>query len=232
MQTILYSDLPKKCFIHENKRYLLKGVIPPELPFVNSKYENILKANNIPYRKISDYFNEEVCEYWNPEFSLHETVISLPLFAKVRGGYVYCNKEPSIPIPSSETIEAAKKTQKFVRQEINNYELILTQVHQYQIVKLVLDGSIANFNFGFPGRSIFDYPNEINLDMNKDNFKVLFIPRTQWFAIFDMNRIAPNGYITLEVPKDQVGLAIGRNGSNIKYWAEKIGVKKINVIPI
>ena len=232
MQTILYSNLPQKCFIHENKRYILKGIIPLELPFVSSKYEHILKANNIPYKKKINYFNEEVCEYWNPEVPSNDSTISLPLFAKVGNGYIYCNKNHSTSIHSSETIEAAKETEKFVRQEISNYELLLTQVHQYQIAKLLLDGSIATFNFGFPSVSLYDHPDELNLDMNGDKFKVLFIHGTRWFAIFDMNKVAPNGYITLQVPNDQVGLTVGRNGSNIKYWAEKIGVKRINVVPL
>ena len=232
MQIILYSNLPQECFIHENKQYKLKGHISLELPFINSKYEPILKANNIPYRKKLSYLNTEICEFWNPDVGLNKREISLPLFAKVDGGYVYCNRNHSASILSYETIEAAEKTEIFVRHQMENYELFLLRERQYQISKLLLDGSIVNFNFGFPSISTFGNPYEINLDMYGDNFKVLFIPRTRWFAIFDMNKIVPNGYITLEVPKDQVGLAIGRNGSNIKYWAEKIGVKKITVVPI
>lgn len=232
MKTILYSNLPQECFIHENKRYIFKGIIPFELPFVDSKYESILRANNIPYRKRLNHSNTEICEFWNPDVGLNKKEISLPLFAKVRDGYVYCNKNHSALILSSEAIEAAEKTEEFVRQEIANHELFLLRERQYHTSKLLLDGNIANFNFGFPSHSIFGNPHEINLDMNGDNFKVLFIPYSRYFAIFDMNRIAPNGYITLEVPKNQVGLVIGKNGSNIKYWAEKIGVKKINVVPV
>jgi len=231
MQTILYSNLPQKCFIHENKRYTLKGIIPDELPFVNLKYENILKANNIPYRKKLNYLNTEICEYWNPTVPLKESILSLPLFAKVGNGYVYCNKQHSTSIISSETIEAARETEKFIWQEIDNYEMILREVEQYKTAKSLLEGRIATFNFGFPITS-YPYSGQIDIDMNKDMFRVLFIPHSIWFAIFDMNKIEPNGYITLKVPKDKVGLAIGKGGSNIKYWAEKIGVKKINVVPI
>ena len=151
--------------------------------------------------------------------------------ARVRNGYVYCNKEHSASILSSETIEAAKKTEKFLWQEINNYEDLLTEVQQYQRAKSLLEGGVSTFNFGFPITS-YPYLGQIDIDMNKDMFRVLFVPHSIWFAIFDMNKVKPNGYITLRVPKAQVGLVIGRNGSNIKYWAEKIGVKRINIVPI
>ena len=231
MQTFLYSNLPKECFIHENKQYILKGFFPSELPHVNLKYEGILKANNIPYRKKLNYLNVEICEYWNPTIPLKESVLSLPLFAKVGNGYVYCNKQHSTSIISSETIEAAKETEKFVKQEIKNYEIILREVEQYRTAKSLLEGKIATFNFGFPIAS-FQFLGQININMNKDMFRVLFIPNSLWFALFDMNKVTPNGYITLQVPKNQVGLVIGKGGSNIKYWAEIIGVKKINVVPI
>lgn len=235
MKTTTTSNSPQKCWIFEKGRYILKGGILPELPYVNLEYEAILKSNGIPYQKtlkVSDSILfpglKEVCEYWNPEV-FKEKEITLPLFAKMPdGSYLYCKKNYSSNVFTDETIEAARETEKFVEQEVIGYEGILHEVEVYQLAKKCLSGSIAQLSYK-PGLSI--YPIE-DIEMNHDRFKIFRLHNSDWIAIFDMNKIVPNGYLTLQVPKHIAGAIIGKGGFNINSWARDLKVKKIQVIPI
>ena len=239
MKTMTTSNLPQKCWIFEKGRYILKGGMLPKLPYVNLKYEAILKSNGIPYRKtlkVSDSIlfsdSKEVYEYWNPEV-FEEKELTLPLFAKMPdGSYKYCEKNYSANVPTDDTIEAAQKTQEFLEEEMFNYNQILREVQDYKFAKEKLADSIAVacISTNTPYVSIYE------INMNHERFMILrpwsCIDLSDWVAIFNMNKIVQNGYITLQVPKHIAGLVIGQGGTNIKAWAEKIGVKKIQVIPI
>lgn len=239
MKTMTTSNLPQKCWIFEKRRYILKGGMLPKLPYVNLEYEAILKSNGIPYRKtlkVSDSIlfpdSKEVYEYWNPEV-FEEKELTLPLFAKMPdGSYTYCEKNYSANVPTDETIEAARKTEKFVEQEIEDYDQILREVQHYKFAKEKLADNVAVvcISSDTPYTSIYE------INMNHENFKILRVPGriylSDWVAIFNMNKIVPNSYITLQVPQHIAGVAIGRSGTNIQAWAKEIGVKKIQVIPI
>lgn len=240
MKTLTTTLLPERCWIHLKKRYILKGMTLPELPYIDLEYEGILKFYGIPYRKVtkySPYFNDdkikEVCEYWHPEIGLTEKELSLPLFASVGGNsYWYCQKNYSEKILSSESIEAAEETEKFVQKQVNDYMQILREVNHYQFAKNQLSGQLVTVCISRD--TPFDPIYEIN--MNHDNFKILRVPGriclSDWIAIFDMNKIVPNGYLTIQVPKHIAGFVIGKAGANIQAWAKAIGVKKIQVIPM
>lgn len=236
MKTMTASNLPKNCWIFEKRRYILKGVRLSELPYVDLEYEAILKSNRIPYRKTSKEFYfpnpKEVLEYWNPEV-FEEKELTLPLFAKMPdGSYAYCEKNYSQNVPTVETIEAAQEIEKFVEQEINDYDQILHEVHYYQFAKNKLADNVAVvcLSSNTPYTSIYE------INMNHERFTILRphsgIYLSDWVAIFNMAKVAPNGYITLQVPKHIAGFVIGKAGSNINSWAREIGVKKIQVIPI
>lgn len=240
MKTMTTTKLPQKCWIFFKRRYTLKDMFLPELPYVGLEYEAILKSNGIPYRKtlkVSDSIlfseSEEVCEYWNPEVGFEEEELTLPLYARMPdGSYKYCEKNYSQNVPTDETVKAAKETNKFVEQEVDNYNQILREVHHYQFAKEKLADNIAVVCIS--GDTPFTSIYEIN--MNHERFKVLRplkrIYLSNWVAIFNMNKVAPNGYLTLMVPKHIAGAIIGVGGCNINFWAEEIGVKKIQVIPI
>ena len=85
----------------------------------------------------------------------------------------------------------------------------------------------------FPKQCLYE------IDMNHDSFVVFGIYNCAYgsylidfVAIFDKNKIVPNGYITLQVPKPIAGIVIGKEGRNIKGWAEFLKVKYIKVIPV
>lgn len=238
MREITRASLPQKCWIFKKGRHILESVMLPELPYVNLEYESILKSNGIPYRKTLKVLNsilfseKEVYEYWNSEV-FEEKELTLPLFARMPdGSYKYCEKNYSGNVPTAETIEAAQKTQEFLEQEMFNYNQILREVQHYKFAKEKLADSIAVacISTNTPYVSIYE------INMNHERFMILrpwsCIDFSDWVAIFDMNKIVQNGYITLQVPKHIAGLVIGQGGTNIKAWAEKIGVKKIQVIPI
>ena len=59
----------------------------------------------------------------------------------------------------------------------------------------------------------------------------LFVNTTDvYFVCFDMGRIGIGDTITMYVPKGKEGIFVGKGGNHVKYWAEKINVKKINVV--
>ncbi len=234
------SNLPAKCWIFENRTYRLKNTVAnmsSRLPYVDLKYEGILKSYKIPYRKVltdtismGKNTSTTVCEYWNPE-CFNEEEITLPLFAKVSDGFIYCERLHTEKCPTNASIEAAMKTKEFVEEEINKYEEILRQVYHYQFAKNKLDGKVATVCIST--NTPYNYLYDIN--MNHDNFKIIRVPNyfgySDWVAIFDMNQVPKNGYLTLDVPKHIAGRVIGRSASNIKEWAKEIGVKKIQVVP-
>ena len=70
----------------------------------------------------------------------------------------------------------------------------------------------------------------LEIDMNKDNFKIFKLK--DWLVFFDMHQIKSNVYVELKVPKYIAGLVIGVRSSIVKKWAEELGVKKIQVVPV
>ena len=237
MKTMTTSNLPQKCWIFEKGQYILKSVMLPELPYVDLEYEPILKSNGIPYRKTSKDFYfpnpKEFLEYWNPEVGIEEKELTLPLFAKMPdGSYKYCEKKYSQNILTDETLEAARETEKFVEQEVDDYDQILREVQHYKFAKEKLaDGvAVVCISRDTPYDSIYE------INMNHEMFTILrpydSIYLSNWVAIFNMNKVAKNGYLTLQVPKHVAGVFIGKNASTLHAWAEEIGVKKIQVIPI
>lgn len=236
MKTMSRTNLPKECWVHESKRFSLYkygfSCIESGLPYVHLKYESILKANNIPYQKITRY-NEEVLEYWNPEVGLKSEDITLPLFAKIPEGYLNCEKNHTEKRLTWETMVAASVTQKFVYEEIASYHCILLEVSRYRYAKEMLDGRLAIMCHD-NGRLPLSLAHSIS--MNHDDLMILRFPvsmnLSKWIAIFDMNKIATGCIITLQVPNQLAGLVIGKDGSNIKKWARCLGVKKIQVVPV
>jgi len=239
MNTISTTKLPKKCWIYTKKRYIAKTTLP-ELPFTYPEYEDILKAHNIPYRKFSKYLYDgadeatEICEYWSPEAGLKEEDLTLPLYVRLPdGSFRYAERNHTQKIPTAETIKAAKEIQKLVITEVEEYKEKLRKLNACQFAKEQLEGRIATvcISTNTPYRDCY------NANINGDNFKILRISGflgflSDWVAIFDMNKIVPNGYITLQVPTAYAGSVIGKSGSNIQAWAQEIGVKKIQVVPI
>lgn len=238
MNTMTLLNLPQKCWIFEKGIYQLHGDIFPELPYVDLQYEPILKAHNIPYRKSVrnryGFLNTftDVCEYWNPKV-YEEKDLSLPLFAKMPdGSYRYCEKNYTAKVPTDETIIATKETEKFVKAEISKYEETLCEVHHYSFAKEKLADGVAVVCLFYDT----SYNSIYKISMNHENFTILRVSGpiffSDWVAIFNMNKVAKNGYLTLQVPKHIAGLVIGRNGTNINAWAREIGVKEIHVVPI
>lgn len=236
MKMMTTTILPEKCWIFSKGRYILRGFPSlPQLPCVHLEYEDLLKHLGIPYRRVirQSYFtSQEVCEYWNPDVGLNERDLSLPLLAEINGSYRYCERNYSEKVLTDETIEAASKTQKIVSAAIHDYLQILEEVDNYRFAQEQLSGEASTvcFSSGTPYSSVY------NISVNHDNFKILRIlgyrGLLDYVAIFDMNKIVPNSCITLQVPSHLAGFVIGKRGRNIQAWAEEIGVKKIQVIPI
>lgn len=233
MKTISSTQLPKQCWIFENRRYSCRDNLR-QLPWISQKYEAILKANNIPYKKdfirfySPDINTVEVCRYWSPEI-FEEEELTLPLYAKMPdGSYKYCEKSYTGKIITDRTFTAANQTKDFVEAEVTKYEIILRDVGFYLYTKEKLAGKYATMCH----ISDLPYTNIYDIDMNYDKFKLLRVGGR--IAIFDINKIRKDqvNSIHLEVPRHIAGMVIGQSGSNIQAWAREIGVKRIQVIPV
>lgn len=236
MKKMTTLNLPQNCWIFDKGRYILKGKLLSELPYVGLEYEAILKSNGIPYRKTLKEFcfsnSKEVLEYWNPEV-FEEKEISLPLVAKLPdGSYMSCKKNYSEKVPTNETIEAAREIEKFVELKVYDYDQILREVYHYQFAKEKLADSVAVvcISSNTPYTSVYE------VNMNYERFMIfrpyVGIYLSDWVAIFNMNKVAKNGYLTLQVPKHVAGVFIGKNASNLHSWERELKVKKIQVFPI
>ena len=245
MRTINATILPSECWIHENKRILYNGINPlPDLPWIASDKEHILKENNIPYRKYNKklyvYSEEtmEICEYWSPEL-YEEYELTLPLYARIPGKGMRYAKNHTEKVITKETAEAALKTKQFVDKKLREYREQLFAKDMYEMAQKELNGGTARCvrlqKEITPLRNNPTY--EVEFDGNK--FKFVRIPyfiiknsyhMGNWVLIFNMNTVPTNGYVTLKVPKQIAGIVIGKAASSISAIAKEIGVKKIWVI--
>ena len=235
--------LPKDgCWIFANKRYACSLNVN-SLPRVDSKYEYVLKENNIAYRKFSettkDYFGEvttlEFCEYWDADV-FEVTQLSLPLYAKMPdGSYHYCGKSYVGEIPTDNMATAARKVQRFLETEIEEYEQILRKRKEYTTAKQLLNGKAAKFccSCDFPDATLYE------IEMNGDQYCILKVGRfdSNKVVIFNMKLIEflkkkGKNVIYLDVPKQLAGLVIGRNHCNTRAWADLLGVKEVRVCPV
>lgn len=235
------GNVPTECWIFENHTYQYHSMTDTDLPYTNVRNECILKANGISYRKALRPIPAEVrtfgevCEYWDSEV-FEERDVSAPLFAAMPNHtWRYCEKNYTGKVVTKETIDAADKLTDLVQSKIAEYENILLEVSRYQHAKRLLEGDICKVchTMIFPSQCLYE------IDMNHDSFVVFGIYNGAYrsylihsVAIFDKNKIAPNGYITLQVPKPIASIVIGKEGRNIKSWANYLKVKYIKVIPV
>jgi len=227
------TNLPKDCWIFSKGNYIRldRGFENPctTLPYVHLEHEEILKANGIPYRKAHrtlDGTSVEVLEYWNPDAELEQRDVTLPLFAYTNGGYMYCQKNYTEKQYTSKTMDDLKVVKLLVEDLVKKYRM-----HKY--AKANLAGNIAVVCRAHVNLPYFP---EYKVNMNNDNFTILRVVGiaglSEWVGIFDMNKITKDCILHLQVPQNLAGLVIGKEGSRIKWWAEMLGVKKIQVIPI
>lgn len=235
------GNVPTECWIFENHTYQYHSMTDTDLPYTNVSNECILKANGISYRKTLKSIPAavrtfgEVCEYWDSKI-FEERDVSAPLFAAMPNHtWRYCEKNYTGKVVTKETIDAADKLTDLVQSKIAEYENILLEVSHYQYAKRLLEGDICKVchTMIFPSQCLYE------IDMNHDSFVVFGIYNgaygsylIDFVAIFDKNKIVPNGYITLQVPKPIAGMVIGTEGRNIKSWANYLKVKYIKVIPV
>lgn len=241
MNTISMTNLPEKYWIYRNKKFYCSTPLP-ELPWVRAENEQILKENNIPYKKLTKtlYVDSdetmEVCEYWNPDL-FEEENLTLPVYVLMPDvGYRYVSMH-TIKVVTTDTIKEAVNTKKFVEEKLREHRQQLYTEKMYNWAKEQLSGGTARIVHSqeeiVPLRSSHCY----NIEKNGDKFKILRIPLknysnypTRWVAIFDMNTVPPNGIITLKIPKEVAGIVIGKSHSNLIAMANEIGVKKIIAI--
>lgn len=131
------------------------------------------------------------------------------------------------------TIEKAWKIADMVIAKEKEHSYYLQRLEQHQKVKKALNGGLAKMQSVWEEDGI--YKRTANIEIDGDHFKSLPLYDARrrflhWVALFNMNKIAPGGYVTLQVPKHLEGWVKGSQGTNIRTWAAEIGVKRINVV--
>lgn len=219
------EELPQ-CFLNEGESFtwLIKGGISVEkkLPYVNSKYEEALKENGIPYRfsYIPDRYNKgelhEVCEYWNPECPMLEK--TLPVYIKSENSddmYVFTGDHVTREVVSGKVAHLANK---------------LDSV-KYACAKFDLGGKIATVV-----RRSKKHPDNVDLEgTDGGSIKILQVwtedgKPTGLCGIFDMKEVAKRHYIELNVPQNLKGMVIGKGGQNKGRWDYMLGDKNVMVV--
>lgn len=224
------NNFPGQYWIHTNKQFRCHCDGYSELPYVDAKYEELLKLKGISCRIAIRADIGEVCEYWNPEL-FEETDLTLPLYAIMPNGSLhYCQKSYTGKVTSIETYMAAKKLDSRIHSIILEYKSLLYELQLYHFLKEHLaDDSAKMFK-----RSTLAGITSYEIEMNNDHFSILPVIAcgsiSNWVAVFNMNKIVPNSYIKLEVPEHMVGWVLGKKCENIKAWAKRIGVKKIQIV--
>lgn len=226
-----------ECWIYKAGRYTLK---PSEehyvrrLPRLSREGETILKELHIPYRIVSegDYGYEE-CEYWSPEI-YEEEKLTLPVYCKLPYG-VYRNvqKKYTGGIPTAYTVRKAQELAKKVESIMHERELRRIDEETCRYLKEALRGrqAIGIFtwrcekekDFIFDGNHIKVIPVYV---ISRNGSKIM----TDYLAVFDVNAIELDSIVTMEVPKGQVGLFIGKNHWQENEWCKRFGLKKIDVV--
>lgn len=234
------TNLPKNCWVFSKGKYIQldRGFKNPctTLPYVDLEHEEMLKDNGIPYKKTHrtlDGTSVEVLEYWNPYVDLKQKEVTLPLFAQVPGGYKYCGRNYTGKKYTSEVIDSLRTIKMIVEDLLEEGCWIRLKADFCEYAKANLAGNIAVVCRAHVNLPYFP---EYKVNMNNDNFMILRVigiaGLSEWVGIFDMNKIAKNCILHLLVPQHLAGLVIGKEGSRIKWWAEMLGVKKIQVIPV
>lgn len=241
------TKLPKgDCWVHEaNSR--IRYVGERELPYIEAKYENILKENKIPYKKFIQYqemaglcIAKEFCQYWNPQFIKRE-LITLPIYIHMPDlTYRYYGKTNCSKAPTYESIQYAKETKKFVEEKLRtckdieaHNEQVLMKESCYRYAKVQLAGKTAKV---CDSQLLYD-SNLDKIEMDGDRYRIVRVDgKSTIVAIFDMRKISIlkkyDKTVLLNVPKHIAGLVIGKKHRNINKWKREIEVNEIRVIPI
>lgn len=240
---VKYYDLPR-CWIYTKHKFVLheghRG-----LPYVNLEFESVLKGLNISYR--NDSIVEKngivpVLKYWDSEF-YEEEEVELPVYCILTPNtYYYAERNHIGMIPTEETIKKAYNN--IVDRILKEISLMKEQeknLMQFNKINKILNGRISAF--------IHDYEicksKEIICEVGNEKIVVFpvqrigrnedikyYADRNVAFKLSSIKQSIFSTIITLEVPKGEAGIVIGRNGWQVREWAKKIRVKRINVVEV
>lgn len=209
------SRLPD-CWVYQKKHFLHNSSLS-RLPLLHPSYEHVLKALNISYRPTLD----GLLEFWDSSNYKEAEEVTLPLYVPMPDGSYRFSKNYTSKVPTEDSITAAKK--------------LIPDIFKY-----LLNGRKAA---GF--RTIIKKSHKEDFVTDKDHFKILPVKTltkndaidyctydTNYYVVFDVNKIELNSEIELQVPKGKEGLFIGKNGWQVRDWCSKLGIKKIHVVGV
>lgn len=157
---------------------------------------------------IFDKSKEEYVEY------------EVPVLVKVFDELKVTKKRTKLVIPTEKTIKRARDMYYNIEHEIFRIN------HMEDIDKL--NKEIVKEK-GIAWISLMDYPCLESIFLNCNEFKKLFSYKYENYIV-GIKQDDSNKILKLNVPKEVVGKVIGKGGKNVKNMAEKLGVKKIEVI--
>lgn len=232
-----WNAIPADCWVFENKEYTLeeKSFARRILPCVEVEHEDILKECNIAYRRIKE--SDAYLEYWDKD-DYEEETITLPLYVKIIGEYKYTGKAYTGKKVTISTAQKAWELSDFVRHKIKEKAEKMRKEEWFEHAKAIFKESEDAYKIV---SAIFDVEHQIEEDLElKDEesyFKLLTIKNakgekvSEYYGLFDMKKIHYGSSLQISVPTQIVCSVIGRQGCNIKRWADELGVKRINVVP-
>lgn len=236
-ETTRVMDLPE-CWINENGRYMhfKNSKWMKKLPVVDQNYAQILKDMNVSFRERQCSDGRKVLEYWDKNvYSEYEVI--LPLYEKQDDKFIHTGDHKD-RVQSEKMLNATVKLRELVEariKEVTEAQLAQKQAvlkEKYKEVRARLQANKKLVGVGFVSNVIPDFSKfeETIKVFNLRNVVKDKVYPSFYYVAFDTEKIKKKSVIELEVPKGKELRFRGKQQANVKYWAEKLGVKFIHVV--
>lgn len=192
-----------------------------EYPFLDKKYEEILKELDIPYRIETLVSGRKICEYWDKNFEGVEA-LTLPCYKYTPKGYVYDGIE-TIIVPNLETTKKAHQLAESISEIISKRKKEIIERRNENKVLEIMQNNYAVYFYGnqFNEEIFFTIKDKkyfVGKSIKNDG---TFSQNTVILSLSD----AEEGEIIVNVPKEAIGYVAGKKARNVKRWEKKTGIK-------
>lgn len=221
---LCFVKIGKQCRLHSNKR----GNNLP-LIYISEKTRQMLKDFGADYRRVR-VKRGYMYEFWDK--NLYETEqLSLPIYTCDSHIYEFIGYD-TYRAPTKKTIKKACEIQEKIKKymESQKTEIQVYEGEMEEILRDILKGASARYVYSKSFEEDQEY-------ITQDEHFYVFVLKTNageltgHVLIFDKNRLNKYNTTRVKVPKEHIAYICGREGYNVKSWARKMGVSKINLMP-
>ena len=225
------------CWFFKNHEYIFmnpRNAKNIALPYVDSELQPVLEKLGIPFREN----RRGKLEYWDPKNTGMKEVC-LPVYIKDEPKYRCIGHYTGTVFTSDSAVYANKLRDEVVNPAVRKF---CNEKLASKLKELMSGRKVAGFvgDFRLPFQKEYDIISDDGL-----RWKILpveqfsskskgagTIPVRSAYAVFDVNQIELNSEVEMQVPEKSAGLFIGTGGWQIKYWCNKLGLKRIKVVGI